>query len=222
MEEITGIRPSASSASIAPVSMAVISPTRPMSMTSPSISGLCLVAVMVRASSPVMPTASGPCWLSSPTSSRWTWPARTIRTTSMASGVVTRRPALNSLTRPCLSSWALICGPPPCTTTGLRPAWRRKTTSWAKAALSSSSIMALPPNLITTILPLWRRSQGRASMRISALGRAVCLRAVPPEVPGCPAFSSLMRSTRCSRGRIRRSGRWPRSRPTRSRWTGRR
>ncbi|MGX1268852.1 hypothetical protein RKD18_002046 [Streptomyces phaeoluteigriseus] len=30
----------------------------------------------------------------------------------MASSVVTRRPALNSLTMPCLSRAALICGPP--------------------------------------------------------------------------------------------------------------
>ena len=42
----------------------------------------------------------GPCWLSRPTSSRPTWPVSTIRTTSMASGVVTRRPPLNSLSMP--------------------------------------------------------------------------------------------------------------------------
>ncbi|CAM5579556.1 hypothetical protein SRIMM317S_03227 [Streptomyces rimosus subsp. rimosus] len=39
-----------------------------------------------------MPTASGPCWYAE-ASSRCTCPASTIRTTSIASGVVTRRPA---------------------------------------------------------------------------------------------------------------------------------
>ena len=47
-----------------------------------------------------MPTANGPCRLISPTSSRPTWPVRTIRTTSIASGLVTRRPPLNSLLMP--------------------------------------------------------------------------------------------------------------------------
>ena len=69
-----------------------------------------------------MPTANGPCWLISPMTSRFTCPVSTIRTTSMASGVVTRSPARNVLSMPSRSSWALICGPPPCTTTGRSPA----------------------------------------------------------------------------------------------------
>ena len=51
----------------------------------------------------------------------------------------------NSLVIPSRFSMAPICGPPPCTTTGCRPTWRRNTMSWAKAALSESSSMALPP-----------------------------------------------------------------------------
>ena len=64
----------------------------------------------------------GPCWLIRPTSSRWTWPTSTIRTTSIASGVVTRSPPRNSDSMPSRSSMLEICGPPPCTTTGLKPA----------------------------------------------------------------------------------------------------
>ncbi len=88
-----------------------------------------------------------------PTRSRPTWPTSTIRTTSMASGLVTRRPPRNSETMPSRSSIAEICGPPPCTTTGCTPHRFMNTMSWAKACLSSSSTMALPPYLITTVLP---------------------------------------------------------------------
>ena len=48
---------------------------------------------------------------------------------------------------------ALICGPPPCTTTGWIPTFSSATMSSAKAALSVSSVIALPPYLTTTILP---------------------------------------------------------------------
>ena len=46
-----------------------------------------------------------------------------------------------------------ICGPPPCTTTGLKPAKRRKAMSSAKATLSDSSVMALPPYFTTIVWP---------------------------------------------------------------------
>ena len=51
-----------------------------------------------------------------------TLPDRTIRTTSMASGVVTRSPAVNADSTPSRSSCSVICGPPPWTTTGRSPA----------------------------------------------------------------------------------------------------
>ena len=54
--------------------------------------------------------------------SLFTVPESTILTTSMASGVVTRSPALNADSIPSRSSCAVICGPPPCTTTGRSPA----------------------------------------------------------------------------------------------------
>ena len=61
-----------------------------------------------------------------------------------------------------------ICGPPPCTTTGCTPHRFMNTMSWANARFRSSSIMALPPYLITTVLPAYVSSQGRVSVRIEA------------------------------------------------------
>ncbi len=71
----------------------------------------------------------------------------------MASGVVTRSPPRNSDSMPRRSSIAEICGPPPCTTTGLKPANRRKAMSSAKAFFRSSSIIALPPYFTTMVRP---------------------------------------------------------------------
>jgi hypothetical protein len=145
------------------------SPTRPRSTSCPSTTVPRRCAVNSPASSPDMPTASGPWTLSSPTSSRPTWPTSTIRTTSIASGVVTRRPPWNSEGMPSRRSIALICGPPPCTTTGRTPHWRRKTTSSTKACLSSSLVIALPPYLMTIVFPAYFSSHGSASMRVPAL-----------------------------------------------------
>ena len=71
----------------------------------------------------------------------------------MASGLVTRRPPRNSEVMPSRESIEEICGPPPWTTTGWMPHRFMNTMSWAKARLRFSSIIALPPYLITTILP---------------------------------------------------------------------
>ena len=48
---------------------------------------------------------------------------------------------------------AEICGPPPWTTTGLKPANRRNAMSSANAPLRVSSVMALPPYFTTIVLP---------------------------------------------------------------------
>ena len=119
--EITGIRPAAIRSATAETSTDSTSPTCPMSTGCPSTYAGRRTAVNSPASSPESPTANGPCALISPTSSRPTCPTSTIRTTSIASGVVTRRPPRNSLSMPSRPSIAEICGPPPCTTTGLRP-----------------------------------------------------------------------------------------------------
>ena len=110
------------SARIAPGSVVSISPTSPMSTGSPSTIAALRLAVNRLASSPDMPTANGPSRLISRTMSLLTLPVSTIRTTSMVSGVVTRRPAVNVDSRPSRSRCSVICGPPPCTTTGRSPA----------------------------------------------------------------------------------------------------
>src|SRR3954466_2789649 len=150
--------------------------TSPMSTGSPPTSAVRFSAVNSPASSPESPTAYGPCWLMSPTSSRPTWPTSTIRTTSIVPGVGTRRPPRNSAGGPRRSSIAVICGPPPCTTTGRIPASRRNTMSRANACLSSSSTMALPPYLTTTTWPWKRCSHGSASARTAAFSPARCSR----------------------------------------------
>ena len=124
-------------------------------------------------------------------------PVSTIRTTSMASGVVTRRPPRNSDSMPSRSSIALICGPPPCTTTGRRPTWRRNTMSCANARLRSSSIMALPPYFTTTSAPReLLQPRQRLDQHLGLLLGAQVGAGVEDEL-------SLMWSTRCSRGRSR-------------------
>ena len=147
------MRPASTRSSTASGRTCATSPTRPRSTSSPSTIVLVRLAVKSPASSPESPTASGPCSLTRPTSSRWTWPTSTIRTTSIAGGVVTRSPPRNSDSMPSRSSIAEICGPPPCTTTGLKPAKRRKAMSSAKARLRVSSVIALPPYFTTTIFP---------------------------------------------------------------------
>jgi hypothetical protein len=52
------------------------------------------------------------------------------------------------------SSVLPICGPPPCTTIGFMPTDFINTTSRAKLDFSFSSIIALPPYLITMVLSL--------------------------------------------------------------------
>src|ERR671936_2241795 len=46
-----------------------------------------------------------------------------------------------------------MSGPPPCTTTGFIPTYLSSTTSRAKSSVSSGSVIAAPPYLITTVRP---------------------------------------------------------------------
>ncbi|AFU00665.1 ion transporter [Nocardia brasiliensis ATCC 700358] len=198
MVETTGMRPASIRSSTASGFTSLTSPTRPISVGTPSTSTVRRVAVNRPASSPEMPTAYGPCALISPTSSRPTCPNSTIRTTSITSGVVTRKPPRNSPCRPSFFSIALICGPPPCTTTGCTPTVRRKAMSAAKACSSSASTMALPPNFTTTILSRNFCNQGSASASTCALSSA--------ESSWCswPVMSCRPNSLRRTRAR----GRW--------------
>ena len=65
-------------------------------------------------------------------------------------------PCTNSPFLPSLASICSICGPPPCTTTGFMPTSFSSTTSRAKPVFSAASVMALPPYLMTMVLP-WKR-----------------------------------------------------------------
>ncbi|SIM86901.1 Uncharacterised protein [Mycobacteroides abscessus subsp. abscessus] len=88
IEEITGILPASIMDRIAVVLTPTTSPTRPRSVSCPSTTVVMRRARSRPPSSPDMPTACGPWALISPTSSRATCPVSTMRTTSMASGVV--------------------------------------------------------------------------------------------------------------------------------------
>ncbi len=198
MVEITGMKPSSSRLVTKSGRTPVTSPTSPRSSSCPSAVTVRRSAANRAASSPEMPTASGLWAFTSPTRSRCTWPVSTMRTTSMISGVVTRRPPRNSLVTPSRASIALIWGPPPCTTTGRRPASRRKTTSPANALWSSGEVIALPPYLTTTVAPRNRSSQGSASARTSALASASAVGTARDLLIGAPV---LRWSRRSSRGR---------------------
>ena len=97
-------------------------------------------AVISSASSPDMPTASGPCTLMAETMSRLTLPTSTIRAISRVSASVTRSPLRNSVSLPSRAISSPICGPPPCTTTGSIPTARISTTSWANEARGAPSL----------------------------------------------------------------------------------
>ena len=80
-------------------------------------------------------------------------PASTICTTSMVALSVMRRPLWNLDSTPILESAALMSGPPPWTRMGLTPTYLSSVTSCRILVVSSSSTMALPPYLMTTVLP---------------------------------------------------------------------
>src|SRR4051812_7801070 len=75
---------------------------------------------------------------------------------------------------PSRSSIEEICGPPPCTTTGRKPAMRRNTMSSANARFSPSSVMALPPYFTTMVLSWYCFSHGSAPARVAAFAVARC------------------------------------------------
>ncbi len=70
---------------------------------------------------------------------------------------VTRMPSMKWLSMFRRLSRSPICGPPPCTTTGLMPTAFISTMSRAKPVFSSSLSIALPPYLMTSVLPTNRR-----------------------------------------------------------------
>ena len=137
------------------------SPTKPRSTScSIMLSGsrrvrLVFSTVRSPASLPDRPTprtsASLPATVIQCAISLFTAPERTISATCMVSASVTRRPSTKSDFTPALVSMALICGPPPCTTTGFTPISFSNTTSAANWRATASSPMAWPPYLMTTV-----------------------------------------------------------------------
>ena len=137
------------------------SPTKPRSTTCSSLDSgslrvrVALSTVISRASLPDRPTprtsASAPARLIQWTISLLMAPERTISATSMVALSVTRRPSTKVEVTPARSSIRLICGPPPCTTTGCTPSSFSSTASAANFCATLSSPMAWPPYLITTV-----------------------------------------------------------------------
>ncbi len=119
-------------------------------------------------STPDRPTATGPWALRAKTSSSFTLPDKTMETTFMTSGVVTRRPFLNSEGRPRAPTSLEMSLPPPCTIMGFTPTRRRSMMSAMTWARRSGSTMAAPPYLMTTVEPARALIQGRAWMRTRA------------------------------------------------------
>ena len=112
--------------------------TRATSPTKPS-AGSCGLASMSPADSPLTPTASAPCTLIADTMPGLTFPTSTMRAMSTVSASVTRSPSRNSGTLPSRSIRSLICGPPPCTTTGRMPTARISTMSSANRLSAADS-----------------------------------------------------------------------------------
>ena len=76
-----------------------------------------------------------------------------MRATSTVSASETRRPSWKRTSRPSRSMYWVISGPPPWTMIGFSPTYLSRTTSVAKASRRSSSRIAAPPYLITTVRP---------------------------------------------------------------------
>src|SRR5919112_2440084 len=160
-----------SSTSTSTVSM---SPTKPMSVSPPASRFL---TVKSRPSSPQRPTAGWPWRLMPRTMSLFCLPTSTIFATSTVASSDTRRPSTKRTSIPSRSMYAVMSGPPPCTTTGLIPTYLRSTTSRANSSRSAGPSIAAPPYLMTTVLPWNSRMYGSASRRV-ATSRTVSGRVV--------------------------------------------
>ena len=149
MVAMTGTRPWEISRSTMVGSTDVTSPTKPSASERTS-------ARIRLASTPERPTARDPWTLIDATMSLLTLPTSTIRATSRVSASVTRSPSRNSDVMPIFLSSSPICGPPPCTTTGLSPTACNNTMSSANVASASASFdpaNAFPPYFTTTTAP---------------------------------------------------------------------
>src|SRR6516225_7744309 len=151
------------------------SPTKPRSIAFSMLeSGSTTLRCALRASTmlpslPHRPTALPPASLMKPTICLLIEPASTISTISIVAASVTRSPPANSDLRPRRLSMSPICGPPPCTTTGLIAVCSSSTISQAKLLAAASSPMAWPPYFTTTISSSYCCMCGSASERTRAI-----------------------------------------------------
>ncbi len=87
----------------------------------------------------------------------------------------------------------VICGPPPCTMTGLIPTRLSKVMSPANESRSSSLVIAEPPYLMTTVLPLKALIYGAASVKILALAIVEAIRLLRALGEVCPVLMRALR-----------------------------
>ena len=114
-----------------------------------------LRAVTSPASLPEMPTARPPAAWMSATISLLIDPAKHhLRHSARSPRSVTRSPSTNSLFTPNRFSIAPICGPPPCTTTGLMPtAFKQHDIAAQTPPRARASPIACPPYFTTNVRP---------------------------------------------------------------------
>ena len=82
-----------------------------------------------------------------------TLPTSTIFAISTVASSETRRPLTNSTGISRRSMYAVMSGPPPCTTTGFIPTYFSSTTSRANSSTRAGSVIAAPPYLMTIVRP---------------------------------------------------------------------
>ena len=141
----------------------VTSPTYPKSLSS------IFLAFIKEPSIPHNPRALPPNFSIKETKSLFTFPPRTIWTTSMVTSSVYLNPFINSLLWFNLFSKSEIAGPPPWTTTGSIPTHFINIISLITVSFSSSFIIAFPPYFITMVFPRYFWIYGSAWTNISAL-----------------------------------------------------
>ena len=149
--ETTGKKPCFSKTSSSSGLTFLISPTKPKSM--PLFWGFFIASIKCP-SLPLTPTALPPKVFRCVIISLFIVPESTISATFIFSELVTLRPSIKETFWPNCSIAFETSWPPPWTITGSIPNDWSKTISWAKSCLRCSSIMAAPPYLMTTILPL--------------------------------------------------------------------
>lgn len=100
-----------------------------------------------------MPTAAIPAARQAASTAVLTVPFIVMIATSSVSGVVIRRPPTIRVGRPIRSASAVVCGPPPCTTTSRTPSSDSTPTCSTTLRSDSASATASPPSFSTKTRP---------------------------------------------------------------------